>query len=525
MATNAQASDSAAPAASLSPAPSRFALLFLVPFILLIHGYHPFAGDAGLYVAAIRHTLSPSLYPVNAAFVTTFARHSVFAWTLTTLVSITRLPLTGALLVTHLASLWLYLCGVSAIASRVFESQSARWCAVLLAAVCCALPVAGTALVLMDPYVTARSFSTPLSLFAVAACLDRAWPRTILLLVCAVLFHPLMGACAAAFVIVLALIREGRSRDAALTGGGTLVAAALICAVLRDVPVSPAYRQAILLPERTFLFLARWHWYEILGLVLPLVLLAVAARRLAPAHPARALCLAGLCIGIPCIFIAAALVQPAGPYVLVPIQILRSFHIIYLVGIVLFGGILGSITKRNGAEGVALFLVAAAGAMSLVESVTWPDCTRIELPGRGPTNPYEQAFLWIREHTPRDAVFAFNPRLVYLPGEDEQGFRAITERDHLADDKDAGVVALLPDRADRWATQRNSQLFVDSMTDAERITALAPLGANWLLLAPTAHTGFPCPFRNRAIQVCQLVPPLPPAPAPHLKANGPGLLT
>ena len=493
--------------------PSPLALLLLTPFVLFIHGYHPFAGDAGLYVAGIRHTLDPSLYPVNADFVTAFTHHSIFAWTLAGLVRFTQLPLAWVLLAAHLATLWLFLCACRTLAARLFTANAAPWYAALLAAACCALPVAGTALVLMDPYVTARSFSTPLSLFAVAACLDRARSRTILLLICAVLFHPLMGACATAFIVVLGFLRGDRGRTAVLIGCGACVAAAVAWAIHRDSPVAPAYRQAILLPERTFLFLARWQWYEILGLVLPLVLFATAARRLAPGHPARALCLASLCIGVPSLFIAAAFVRPGGPYLLVPLQILRSFHLIYLAGVVLCGGIFSSGSKWKGKAAVAAVVLVASIAMFQVEPITWPGLARIEWPGAQPSNPYAQAFLWIRDHTPRDAVFAFNPRFVYLPGEDEQGFRAITERDQLADDKDAGVAAILPSLAGRWSVQRNAELLVEQMTDAQRLAALAPLGATWLLLTPNAQTGLPCPYSNSVIRVCRLVPP----PAPKMQ--------
>jgi hypothetical protein len=506
--------------------PPSLTLLLLVPFVVLILGYHPFAGDAGLYVAGIRHTLAPSLYPVNAAFVTAFAHGSIFAVTLAMLVRLTRLPLVWMLLIAHLASVWLFLCASRAVAARVFATESARWCATLLAAVCCALPVAGTALVLMDPYLTARSFSTPLSLFAVAACLDRARPRparlrTAILLACAVLFHPLMGMYAAVFVVVLALIGNRRTRAAVLFCCAAGIIAAVACEIARGAPVSSAYREAVLLPQRSFLFLARWRWYELLGLVLPLLLFGAATQKYPPSTSIGALCRASIAIGTTSFVIAALFIPPSGPYLLVPLQVLRSFHVIYLVGVVLCGGILGSLWQRNGAAAAAV-LVLIAAAMFQVERVSSPDCDRIELPGRVPANPYEQAFLWVQGHTPRDAVFAFNPRLVYLPGEDEQGFRAISERDHLTDDKDAGVVAILPALAGRWAFQRNSELFVDSMTDAQRFASLASLGATWLLLAPDAQTSFPCPFRNRVVQVCQLVL-LPTIPPP--KANGPGLLT
>jgi hypothetical protein len=486
---------------------------------VFIHGYHPFAGDAGLYVAGIRQILSPSLYPINATIVTAFTRHSIFASLFAAFIHLAHLPLAWTLLIAHLASLWLFLCAARSLAARLFAADSAHTFAVLLAAACCALPVAGTALVLMDPYVTARSFSTPLSLFAIAACLDRAWLRTTFLLICAVLFHPLMGGYAVGFAVILALIQSGRSRAAVLLCCAAGVAADAACELTRALPFSGAYQEAISLAPRSFLFLARWRWYEVLGLVLPLVLFGAATRKFPASTATGALCRTSLVVGITSVLIAAFFVSPSGPYPLVPVQILRSFHIIYLTGVVLCGGVLGLIAKTRRYVAAAL-LLAIAAVMFRVEGITWPGSNRIEFPGLAPANPYQEAFLWIRDHTPRGAVFAFNPHLVYRPGEDEQGFRAIAERDHLADDKDAGIAAVFPSLAARWAFQRNSQLFVDSMSDTERLTALTPLGATWLLLPPAAATNFPCPFRNRAVRVCQLAR----APAPP-KANGPGHLT
>ena len=56
--------------------PTRLAPVLLTPLVLVINGYHPFAGDAGIYIAAVRHILNPSLYPLNSVFVTAFTRLS-----------------------------------------------------------------------------------------------------------------------------------------------------------------------------------------------------------------------------------------------------------------------------------------------------------------------------------------------------------------------------------------------------------------------------------------------------------------
>jgi len=478
--------------------------LLLTPLVLCVHGYHPFAGDAGIYIAGLRHLLDPTLYPVNAAFVSAFTRWSLFAWTMAAFLRLTHLPLAWALLLAHLASIALYLLACRQLAVRLFASAAARWCALLLAAAACALPVAGTALVLMDPYLTARSFSTPLSLFAVAAVLDRAWLRTAFLLALATALHPLMGACAAAFVVLQALLAAERNRAALALCAAAIAAAAVACCCALRLPVDPAYRQAVLLPAHTFLFLARWRWYEDLGLLLPLLLFAAAARTLRPADPRRALCRAALTLGLTSVCIAALFVRPSGPALLVPLQVLRSFHLLYAIGVVLAAGPIAARARRSRTAALLFFALLFAG-MSLTEQLTWPGARRIEAPGLPAANPYQQAFLWIRGHTPRGAVFAFNPRMVYEPGEDEQGFRAIAERDHLADDKDAGIVAVLPHLAAPWARQRNAELNLDTMSGEQR-RALRALGATWLLLPANAHTNGACPFRNSVALVCELQP-------------------
>jgi hypothetical protein len=483
----------------------------LTPLVLLVHGFHPYAGDAGIYVAGVRHILDPSLYERNAAFVDAFTKFSLFPWLAAAVVRVSHLSLAWTLFAAQLLSIFLFLTACGGLASRFFASQSARWCSVLLAVACFTLPVAGTALVLMDPYVTARSFSTPLSLMAVAACIDRAWSRMVLLLILAALIHPLMGVHTSAFVILHACVRSGRTRLAVGLCSTATVACGVAFAAAHWTPISPAYRQAVALAPRTFLFLARWHWYEVLGLVLPLVLYGAAFRIFGSASRKGPVCLTCLLLGTTSVVIAASFVPPEGPYLLVPLQVLRSFHLIYAVAVVLSGGILAAVFARSRTGAFALLAVLFA-SMFAAQRASWsgsihiPWSGQIEWPGSEPANSYQQAFLWIRDNTPRNAVFAFNPQLVYLPEEDEQGFRAISLRDHLADDKDAGVAAVVPQLAERWAIQRNAEFSVDRMTDAERRTALVPLGANWLLLPPNATTGLPCSYINRVAKVCRLDP-------------------
>ncbi|HLJ77649.1 MAG TPA: hypothetical protein VKT75_09555, partial [Acidobacteriaceae bacterium] len=304
---------------------------------------------------------------------------------------------------------------------------------------------------------------------------------------------------------LLALVGARRIRTAVAVCAAGLALAGTMFAIGHRLPTPTAYREAIDLPQHTFLFLARWHWYEVLGLILPLVLYALALRRHRPSR-IGALCLAAILVGMTSVLIATLFAPPGGPWLLVPLQPLRAFHLIYAVGVVLCGGVLSAFFQRSRLLASAAVVVLFAG-MALAEPAAWPGCNRIEWPGASDSSPYQQAFLWIRGHTPRDAVFAFDPQFVYWPGEDEQGFRAMAQRDHLADDKDAGIAVVIPTLASRWAAQRNAASAIDGLSDAQRQSGLSPFGINWILLPPSAATSLSCPFRNRAVQVCKLMRP------------------
>ena len=54
------------------------ALLVLTALALLVHGYHPYAEDAEIYLPGVLKILNPSLYPLNADFFGEHAGHSFF---------------------------------------------------------------------------------------------------------------------------------------------------------------------------------------------------------------------------------------------------------------------------------------------------------------------------------------------------------------------------------------------------------------------------------------------------------------
>lgn len=481
-------------------------LIALTPVVLLIHGYHPFADDAAIYVAGVRKLVHPALFQVDAPFVTANTHLSVFAHLLAGVVLATHLPLSIVLLATHLASIYFFLLGSWLIATRLFDHGQERWYAVLLAAACFTLPAAGTALTLMDPYVTARSLSTPLGLFAVAAVLDRRWWLSALMIALMALMHPLMAVYVAALVILYAIIDAGHPWAAVALGMAGIAATGVIWLETRRLPVPHAYFEAMRNGARSFLFPARWHWYEDLGLVLPLLLYAFAAKS-RRAGRVRNLCRACVILGASSIAAAFLFVHLSGPFFLVRLQLLRSFHILYLLGVLLVGGWLGkTLAGRPSTRWVMLALLAAiATGMFTSQRAEYPLSAHIEWPGVRPRDPWSQAYFWIRNNTPMNAVFAADPHLIFRQGVNQQGFRATAERSLLADDKDQGVAAVMdPSIAPQWAAQRDAQIGINTMTDAERSQRLKPFGVTWLLLPANAATDFSCPYHNDAAKVCRM---------------------
>jgi hypothetical protein len=200
---------------------SLAAALVTVPTLLalLIHGYHPYAEDGGIYLPEIKRLLDPRLYPYGAEFVVGHLRYSVFAPLVASLVRESRLSLDMVLLLVHLASFWVTLFAAWLLAARCYGSREARCGAVALLAAWLTIPIAGTSLMLMDPYVTARSISTPCALLALVGALQFLSPRFEtegerrggLILCCGTLvgagmMHPLMGAYALGSVLVLGAV-------------------------------------------------------------------------------------------------------------------------------------------------------------------------------------------------------------------------------------------------------------------------------------------------------------------------------
>ena len=469
---------------------------------LLLHGYHPYVVDGSIYVTGIEKHITPALFPHDNALIAAHAHLSIFSGVVAKLQQASHIPLTTLLLLIYIASLYVLLLLCYQLGQRLFRSSRAGWGAALLMVACMPIPVAATSLLLIDPYLTARSFSTDLSLLAILASIANRWVLAIASCVLAIAFHPLMGVYLAAFLLIYFL---ARNRWWTLAAGACAAACAISGGILlatRNTPVTASYREAVL--GRVYYFLAFWHWYEIAGLVAPLLLLSLTwkyARLRTPLGQIAATCVV---VGATSCLCCVCFVHPGGPYFLTRLQLLRTFHTIYALGIVMLGGAAARYcTGRRQVAGFAL-LAAIAGGMFLAQRHDYRNLPDIEWPAATVTNPWESGLLWIRANSPQSALFAMDPKLMLFDEDSIPGFRAIAERSILTDIKDEGLASLFPPLAPVWAQRIDRERGLDSEGDAERRRRLLGTGVDWILLSPDAPTALDCPYRNAVLQVCSL---------------------
>jgi hypothetical protein len=494
----------------------------LTVFAFLVHGYHPFAEDGGLYMAGVKRVLEPGMYPYQSGFVLGHLRFSIFAPMLALAVRASGLGLQTILLMTYLAATWATLWSGWLLAARCFEG-TARLGSVTLLATWLALPVAGTSLMLMDPYVTARSISTPCILLALNYALEfmMKWRRqgehdissltkVGALMLIAGLMHPLMAAYGFGSILALVAGAVPGRRIWLLSTGVLCIVSVIVSSILRIVgaPESSDYRQVAM--SRYYWFLSQWHWYEWMGLAGPMLILGFTAfaRARRGDNPARiALARMSVTAGFASVLIALLFATPHAESLLVArLQPLRIFQIVYTVMILFVGAQLSIWLGKRKLHWVATFGLLAT-IMFFSERQTFPSSAHIELPNRQESNPWVQAFDWIRSNTPKDALFALDSDYITKPGEDAQSFRAIAERSALPDySKDGGEAAITPSLTKSWEVGQSLQSRLSERSDRDRLTLLRPAGVSWVVLARHAVTAFPCAYSNVAVKVCRIPP-------------------
>jgi hypothetical protein len=190
---------------------------------------------------------------------------------------------------------------------------------------------------------------------------------------------------------------------------------------------------------------------------------------------------------------------------LVPLQPMRFLQPIYFFLTLIGGGFLGRYALKSRVWRWTVFLLTINGGMLYAQRQLFSGSQHLELPGRPTSNPWLQAFAWIRQNTPTNAYFALGASYMEAPGEDYHSFRALAERSMLADaNKDAAMAMQVPELAPLWerqvAAQQGWQTF--QLADFERLKK--EFGVDWVLVKYPQPAGVACRWHNGSLAVCEL---------------------
>ena len=488
------------------------AFLALTVAALFIHGYHPYAEDAEIYLPGVLKILNSNLYPLNTKFFGEHAGHSFYPNLIAGSVRITHLPIAWAALLWELASILLLLVAAWRLASALFAEERARWAAICMMAALLTLPVAGTSLYILDQYLNPRNLAAFAALFAVAETLQRRYWAVVLWLAFAAAVHPFMSSFGIMFCAWLVILRTtrpkvlgfSRARSPAVPAMASLVGALLPFGITLERPPDAYHDVALGHPAH---FLLRWQWYEWLGLIGPLILFwwfARVAQRRGLANLELLSRAMVPFVGVAAI--AAAILSGFTRFeALSRLQPLRCLVLCYMVLIVVGGGFLSEhVLQRHIWRWLALFIPLSAG-MYIAGEQLFPASDHIEWPGSHPRNQWVQAFTWIRDNTPAEAFFALDPQHMDLPGEDENGFRACAQRSRLADAiKDQGAASMFPPLSIPWAEQVQDQKNWKQFQKSDFARLQQKYGVTWVVVEQPGLPGLVCPYSNPAVRVCRL---------------------
>jgi hypothetical protein len=463
---------------------------------LVVHGYHPYAEDAEIYLPGIEKSLNPRLFAQGTEFFQSHASLTLFPHLIAWSVRLTHLPFDYAVFSWHLLSIFLLLLGAWQLTGTIFPTLRARYGAVALLAALLTMPVAGTALYIVDQYLNPRNLAAFIGLFAIARVLEGKLSRAGVWLAIGLAIHPLMGSfpVVLAFLLVISKKSEARAVSIAALPFGSLL-----------VPPTPAYHEAMRFHVSHFIL--KWQWYEWLGAIAPMFILgcmaAFARRRNLPnlTRLCRALVLYGtlyfaaaLVISIPRQFEAFARVQP-----------LRSLHLLYMLLIIVAGGLTAEHVLRSHVWRWLMIFVPLCAGMFYAQRQLFPASAHIEWPWAAPKNQWAKAFVWISDHTPESAIFALDPDFMAISGEDALGFRALAERSRLADaHKDSGAVSMFPPLADEWWDQYQAQANWKHFGVSDFLQLRQLYGVSWVVLQSPGIPGMSCPYKNGVVMVCCL---------------------
>ena len=475
-----------------------FVLLALLTLgALLVHGYHPWAEDSGIYLPGVEKILQPELFPFNSQFFESHAHLTFFPNLIAASVRISHLPLDAVLFLWQLTSIFLLLLACWQLIGKCFQDERARWGGVALIAALLTLPVAGTALYIMDQYVNPRNLVACAAIFAIVRVIDKKYLQAALFLVLVAALHPLMSVFAFSYCVVLLCIEKF-----------DLPSAGLACVLpfgLSFDPPPAAYHQVAL--EHPYFYLLQWHWYEWLGAIAPIAILYWFSR-IARSRQLRnldLLCRALIVYELVYLLVSLVVTIPARFEALARLQPMRSLYLLYVLFFLFAGGLLGEYVLKNRVWRWAALFVPLCAGMFMAQRALFPASAHIEWPGAAPKNQWVQAFLWIRANTPRDAIFALDPTHMDIPGEEENSFEAVAERSMLADaNKASGAVSMFPAMAEEWFSQIQAQSGWTTFQVQDFRRLKSQYGVSWVVLQQPGTAGLDCPYQNPTVLVCRL---------------------
>ena len=480
-----------------------FLVLAFSIFGFAVMGYHPGIEDDGVYLSAVKSDLNPALYPHDSEFFRVQLQATLFDKWVADFIHLTHIPVAATELLWQFASIVLMILGCWGIARSLFPEARAQWAGVALVAAMFTLPVSGTALYLVDQHLHPRNLATALILLAVSRIMVGQHLQSVPLLLLSFVLHPIMAAFGISFCFFLTIalldpvhvwLRSLRSS----------LAAAVPLGWIFESP-TPIWRQA--LQTRRYLFLYQWTWYEWLGALAPLFLFWLLwriAQRHGETHLAR-FALAVFAYGV--FQQAVAMIMLGSPSLirLTPLQPMRFLQLIYCFMALLAGCLLGKSLLKASVWRWAVFLLVINAGMFAAQRALFPSSEHLELPGMRLSNPWLQAFAWIRINTPTDAYFALDPRYLEAPGEDSHSFRALAERSQLADAiKDTAMVTQVPELGPTWEHQVAAQAGWNNFKLADYERLKSEFGVNWVLVNYPQPAGLPCSWHNSTLSVCRV---------------------
>jgi hypothetical protein len=486
----------------------EFAFLAVLTFFaLLIHGYHPGAEDSETYLPGVESILHPKLFPVGREYFQLHAHLTLFPRIIAESVWLSHLPLAWVLFLWQIASIFLFLFACRVLAGKLFADPRAIWGGVVLMTALLTLPVAGTALYVMDQYINPRNMTAFAVVFAVVYVLEKKYWRAAIFLILAACIHPFMTSFAVSYCFLLgwmgAVSAKESSQVAERTGAPAVSFAWILPQSLSAIP--KGYHTAAI--SHSYQYFLQWHWYAIVGAFVPLGILWW-CRQFGRKNRLRNLELVSISLVIYGAFYCAIGILFSSSAVfedIARLQPMRSLYLLYILLVLIGGGLLAKyILRDHMLRWLALF-VPLVGGMFFVQRSLFPASAHIEWPWASAENPWAQSFQWVRMNTPQNAVFAIDPHYMNIKGEDADGFRAIAQRSQLADaGKDAGVVEMFPEIADSWLAQVQAQTGLQHFDQNDFRRLKTDFGVNWVILQQPGNAILDCPYSNRVVKVCNL---------------------